>query len=106
MVKIVTYHQDGSITEQEVPDQPKPEFRTLTGSQFITVMVAALGAGRSNNLLRASPLAATAIQKANTIDRHGGNFPGLLAHIMSDDLGADKLTAQELVAIETVWRAA
>ncbi len=84
------------------PAPQKPAFSTLSRSQFIGVMVAALGRVRCDDLWGKSKTIEMAISGASTIDRNAGNFPALLTEIMAMNGG---LTAQELAAVEAVWKA-
>lgn len=103
---VVHYNADGTINAEKTrpsPQVPKPEFRTLTGSEFVAVCVAALGWDRVDQLLGKSKAVETLILKAERIDRHKGNTPSAIAKLKT---GANALTDPELAAIETAWRAA
>ena len=97
----VIHYPDGSTQVIDHPDPPKPEFPTLTGSQFLGMCAQVLGVERVDQLLEKSPTVTALIQRANTVDRNSGNTPLALAYLQT---GANALTSQELAAIETAWR--
>ena len=108
-MKEIIYHNDpsdplyGQTTEIDRPYPPKPEFKTLTGSQFVALVAGVLGFDRTDQLLQKSDTVATLIQKAEKVDRMSGNTPAAIAYLQS---GSDALTNDELDAIDTAWRAA
>lgn len=100
-MKEVIYYPDGTTETINHPDPPKPEFPTLTGSQFLGMCAQVLGVARVDQLLEKSPTVTALIQKATTVDRHLGNTPLALGYLQT---GTNALTAQELEQIETAWR--
>jgi len=80
-----------------------PEFKTLTGSQFIALVAGAIGFGRLDALLAKSAAVTALLVKAETVDRYGGNTRTAISYLAAGDQG---LTADELESIETAWRAA
>lgn len=85
------------------PIVPAPDFRTLTGSQFLAMLVKALGFARAEQLLKANAVIEALLMKAIAIDRYLGNTPTAIAYLQN--MQNNPLTNTELSAIETEWRA-
>lgn len=79
-----------------------PDFKTLTGSQFLSVAASAVGFSRVDQLMEKSPTVAALIQQAKTVDRYSGNTPAAIAYLKT---GANAMTDSELEAIENAWKA-
>jgi hypothetical protein len=83
--------------------QQAPEFPTLTGSQFLSMLAETLGFSRAEQLLKANAVIEALILKAVTIDRHSGNTPAAISYLQG--ISTNPLTNSELAQIETAWRA-
>lgn len=91
---------DGTFTNP--PQNQLPEFPTLTGSQFITLVGKALGFSRLDQLLAKSKSVEALLMKAVFVDRNTGNTPAAIAYLQTGD---SALTDDELGLIDTAWRA-
>lgn len=80
-----------------------PEFPTLSGSQFLSMLAATLGFARAEQLLKANAVIEALILKAVTIDRYTGNTPAAITYLQN--ISTNPLTSSELSQIETAWRA-
>lgn len=97
-------HTDGktgaTLYEEDVPDLPRPQFKTLSGSEFIALMGSALGFARMDQLLAKSKTIETLLVKAVTVERLTGNTPSAIAFLKTGD---NALTDEELAAIDAAW---
>lgn len=92
----------GTYTPPSDPKPPvKPDFRTLTGSDFIALVSGVVGLTRLDQLLAKSVTVHALLLKAEKIDRLSGNTPAALAFLKT---GTDKLTDQELADIDAAWK--
>lgn len=95
-------HPDfGRVTETDIPDPIKPEFKTLTASEFIAMLSSVLGIARVDQLLAKSKTIETLLLKAEKVDRLKGNTPAAIAFLKT---GGSALTDQELDDIDIAWR--
>lgn len=103
----ITTPRGGTVYERcytpPVTNESLPEFKTLSGSQFIAICAAALGFDRVDQLLAKSLAVSALIQKAEKVDRYSGNTPAAIQYLMTGD---NALTQEELELIEDEWRAA
>lgn len=89
-------------TEPPAPPSP-PEFKTLTSSQYLALLVGTLGFARADSLLKANGIIEALILKAERIDRDKGNTPAAIAYLKT--VFPSPLTDVELGQIEDAWRA-
>jgi len=94
---------DGTYTKPPTPVVTKPEFKTLSGSEFISIVGGALGFARLDQLLSKSRSIEALILKANVVDRLTGNTPNAIAFLK---IGNNALTDDELSLIDAAWKAA
>ena len=101
MVKNFIYRNSVLIGEEDITDVVKPEFRTLSGSEFIALLAGVLGFARVDQLLAKSKTIETLLVKASYVDRLTGNTPAAISFLSQ---GANALTTQELSAIDMAWK--
>lgn len=92
---------DGSYTNPEQASVSKPEFKTLSGSDFIALLSKVLGIARVDQLLAKSKTIETLLVKAVTVERLTGNTPTAIAFLKT---GENALTTEELAQIDAAWK--